>query len=695
MQFRIADTFTDSLAKLANQEQKAVKTTVFDLQVDPANPGIQFHKLDRAKDLNFWSARVNRDIRIIVHRTSANFLICYVAHHDDAYSWAERRKIETHPKTGAAQLVEIRERIEEIPVFDPAVATPTPEPVAPKPLLFAGVEDEQLLRFGIPPEWLNDVKAANEDSIFELTDHLPQEAAEALLDLAVGVEPVVQPPDPQPDDPFAHPDAQRRFRVFDNTEELAQALDYPWEKWTVFLHPVQRGLVERSYNGPARVSGTAGTGKTIVALHRAVFLARQNRDARILLTTFSETLAQSLRTKLFRLASNEPRVMERIEVEPLSAVANRLCKALWGEPKIAMPEDIYSIVSKCAAELTFSREYSQSFLQNEWGDVIDAWQLDSETAYQNVVRLGRKTRLSANQRHELWTLFERVHETLAERGLSTKAEIMGRLAVHYTRSDKLPFDYVVVDEAQDLSVAALRLLAEFGGHNPEALFFAGDLGQRIFQTPFSWKALGVDVRGRSHTLRVNYRTSHQIRTHADRLLPSTVSDVDGITENRKGAVSVFNGPEPVVEIRNDPIAEARLVTSWLKDRVGERFQLNEIGIFVRSEAEIERAVRAAEAAKLPFEVMGGTADVNGNHVRIGIMHLAKGLEFRAVAVMACDDEIMPLQQRIDGVSDESDLREVYDTERHLLYVACTRARDRLLVTGVEPGSEFLLDLMPQ
>src|SRR5215207_3412356 len=114
MDFRIADTFTDSLARLTNDEQKAVKTTAFDLQVNPANPGMQFHKLDRAKDKNFWSVRVNRDVRLIVHKSAASLLLCYVDHHDDAYDWAERRKIERHPTTGAAQLVEVRERVQEV-----------------------------------------------------------------------------------------------------------------------------------------------------------------------------------------------------------------------------------------------------------------------------------------------------------------------------------------------------------------------------------------------------------------------------------------------------------------------------------------------------------------------------------------------------------------------------------------------------
>jgi uncharacterized protein (TIGR04255 family) len=244
--------------------------------------------LDRARDKRFWSVRVSRDIRLIVHRTDASLMLCYVAHHDDAYQWAERRRLETHPKTGAAQLVEIRERIEEISVPTYIEAE---YPVPSKPALFSGMAEDVLLGYGVPVGWLDEVRKADEDSLLELADHLPVEAAEALLELATGGQPVIARPQPAGEDPFTHPDAQRRFRVMADVEELARALDYPWDKWTVFLHPAQRQIVEKDFAGPARVSGSAGTGKTIVALHRAVFLARSNPDARVLLTTFSESLA--------------------------------------------------------------------------------------------------------------------------------------------------------------------------------------------------------------------------------------------------------------------------------------------------------------------------------------------------------------------------------------------------------------------
>jgi superfamily I DNA/RNA helicase len=273
------------------------------------------------------------------------------------------------------------------------------------------------------------------------------------------------------------------------------------------------------------------------------------------------------------------------------------------------------------------------------------------------------------------------------------SDLFSRLAESIAATGKAPFDFVVVDESQDLTVAQLRFLAAFGTNQPDRLFFAGDLGQRIFQTPFSWKSLGVDVRGRSLTLRVNYRTSHQIREQADRLLGEATRDVDGI-EERRGSISVFNGPAPEIRLFETEPDEIAGVAAWLSDRAAEGLRSSEVAIFVRSEGQVGRARGAAEKAGLRIRSLDEGMDSRGAEVSIGTMHLAKGMEFRSVAVMACDDEVVPLQSRIESVTDDSDLEEVYVTERQLLYVACTRARDRLLVTASGPASEFLDDLQP-
>ena len=647
MQFRIADTFTDSLGKLTGDEQKAVKTTAFDLQMNPAQPGLKLHALDRAKDKHFWSVRVSRDLRLIAHRTASSFLLCYVDHHDAAYQWAERRRLDRHPTTGAAQLVEIRETVREIrvpryvesdaPADRPAAASPAPASTsasASRTPIFGGASDDYLLGYGVPVEWLGDVRAATEDTLLDVADHLPAEAAEALLQIATGGAPPHPTPAPVGTDPFAHPDAQRRFRVMGDVEALTRALEYPWEKWTVFLHPAQRQLVERQFNGAARVAGSAGTGKTIVALHRAVHLARTHPERRVLLATFSEALAAALRTRLVRLIGNEPKLAERLEVHSMRGIGRRLFAVRVGRLDPASDDDVRALLVR-AAEDTQGHRFTAHFLWTEWSEVVDAWQLGSWEEYRDVQRLGRKTRLAERQREVLWSIFSRVRSELAERQRLTEPAMFARLAAQVADAGPPPFDHCVIDEAQDVGVAELRFLAALGGDRPDGLFFAGDLGQRIFQTPFSWRALGVDVRGRSHTLRINYRTSHQIRRQADRLLPPELADVDGNAEQRGATVSVFNGPEPDVRTFGTPEAETAAVAAWLRARAAEGYAPQAIGVLVRSPDQVARAVAALRDSGLTPVELDARSVVASGAVAVGTMHLAKGLEFRAVAVVAC------------------------------------------------------------
>ncbi len=703
MHFRIAKTFTDSLARLTAAEQKAAKTAAFDLQLDLAHPGLRFHRVEASKDPHFWTVRVNDDIRLVVHKTDSSFLLCYVDHHDDAYAWAARRRIEAHPRTGAAQIVELRElpvpgedgwsRKGRLEPGSPVLRTSEVPAESYRPALFHDLGDDDLLRVGVPEGWLDAVRESSEDNFFDLAEHLPDETAEALLDyVASGV---LTPPAPVPadTDPFAHPDAQRRFRTVEDVETLKQALAFPWEKWTVFLHPKQQAVVDRRYSGPARVSGSAGTGKTVVALHRAVRLAGRDADARVLLATFSKTLAQALRLKLGRLVDPESGTAGRITIGYVDGIGHRLYEEAFGrKPNIAPRAQVEAALRQAADALGETR-FSPRFLWNEWRHVVDAWQLRDWESYRDVPRLGRKTRIGGKQREALWAVFARTQALLRERNLVTWAEAVAEAAAHHGSQERKPFDHAVIDEAQDVSIPQLRFLAAIVPDGPDDLFFAGDLGQRIFQQPYSWLSQGVDIRGRSMSLTVNYRTSHQIRRKADKLLPMKVRDVDGYEESRRGTVSVFEGPEPDIGLFDTEDDEVAYVGDWIAQAVAAGIAPEEVGVFVRTQAQLDRAKAAARVAGCRFVTLKDRAEEVTGQVVIGTMHLAKGQEFKAVAVMACDDEVLPLQERIETAAEESELEEIFETERHLLYVAVTRARDRVAVTGLEPGSEFVPDLL--
>jgi hypothetical protein len=601
-----------------------------------------------------------------------------VGHHDEAYRWAERRKLVPHERTGAMQLVEIVERVEERAAHVEAAAEEVPPPVAvERP--FADLSDDALLDVGVPREWLDAVRETDVARVDDLFASLPDEAAEALLDFATGgrlADHVATKAVPGAD-PFTHPDAQRRFRAVEGLEELKAALDAPFAQWAVFLHPAQRAPVTRDWTGPARVSGSAGTGKTIVVLHRAVHLGSRP-DVRVLLTTFSKTLAKSLAAKVELMTEALPDVRQRLSVRAIDQAAHELYTDGFGQPNMATTAQIRAAI-KAAVEAGLGSGHAPEFLFEEWDELVDAWGLHDPEAYAQVPRIGRRTRLGPKQREGAWEVFAFVRERLAARNLVTSAEIYGRLSAWVDAGGRLPFTHIVVDEAQDLSVAQARFLGAVGRAGAaDALFFTGDLGQRIFHLPFSWARLGLDVRGRAQVLKVCYRTSHQIRSTADRLLEPELVDHDGNEESRRGTVSVFDGPEPLVRLFSDEAAETAGVSDWLRARREEGMAAHELAVLVRGQQQLGRARSALKAAGIDIPAI--------------TMHDAKGLEFRAVAVMALDDDVLPDPERLAGVGDVADIIAIQDTERHLLYVAATRARDRLMLSGVTPGSEFLDDI---
>jgi hypothetical protein len=202
---------------------------------------------------------------------------------------------------------------------------------------------------------------------------------------------------------------------------------------------------------------------------------------------------------------------------------------------------------RAAVTATGLKGFSERFLLSEWTNVVDAWGLTALDAYLTVQRMGRKSRLGPNQRERLWSVFAAVRDALAAERYTTWADVFVGLAEALSRQASKPFDHVIIDEAQDLAPAELRFFAALAPTKPDGLFLSGDVGQRIFQHPYSWAGLGVEVRGRSHTLKVCYRTSQQIRSAADRLLSSVLRDTDGLEDERRGIVSVFDGPPPEVK----------------------------------------------------------------------------------------------------------------------------------------------------
>lgn len=673
MRFLIAGSYTKSLASLTQDEQNLAKQSIFDFQVDSSVPSLNFHRVHKVKDKNFWSFRVNDDIRTIVYKRGEDIVICYIDHHDKAYRWASNNQVKIHPKTGAAQFVKSEERIQEVI---------KQVEVSKGPAVFKRFEGEYLLALGVPPGWLQAVQQMTANEFLDFSDELPDEAAEHLMMLVEGQ--FVPTPTPIIDgDPFLHPDARRRFVVVGQDEhELHQALNYPLDEWMVFLHPKQQDPVQKDYRGAARISGGAGTGKTVVALHRVAFLVRGDERARVLLTTFSKALASRLEYALGQLLGDSP-ARQQATVQHLHQLAFQYY------PHAFTPLDDATLKREIVKAMreTGETDFSAGFLMAEWHHVIDAYDMNSFNDYRQVARVGRGTPLQVRQRMRVWKVLDRVRQQFTEEGRLTFARLCHRVADEL--DGRALFSHVIADETQDFGPAELRLLRTLAPDVPNSLMLVGDNGQRIYTARASLKASGIDIMGRSHILKLNYRTTEQIRRRADRLMPKELIGIDGDSETR-ATISLLRGPEPEVLDFASSQQEIDAIASRLEHYLSSGFQPRDIALFARTNSLLEERVQPAlTTCGYPGAMLSADATPPTDQLAIGTMHRAKGLEFKIVIVMACEAGVIPLPRALSDAPDEAERKLVLEQERNLLYVAATRAREQLLISYVGAPSEFL------
>lgn len=671
MSIILSSTLSESISRLTATEQVAAKLTVYEFQVNPASPGLKFHRVEGARDPGFWSARVNSDLRLIIHRAGESNVVCYVGHHDDAYRWAERRKIEVHPQTGAAQLVVFDERVEE--VVKRVVRT-----VQEAPPAFAGADAGYLRSLGVPAELVQRVMQVRRDQLEMLIDVLPEEAMERLLDLADG-RPVSVPIPTGGPDPFRHPDAARRFRVVDSADEVRQALEAGWHKWIVFLHPDQRALASKSWSGPLKVGGAAGTGKTVVALHRARYLLSADSEAQVLLTTYSRTLAARLEQHARLLIPEGSSDDRRLSVVNI----HRLARDLWTElrgtsPRIADDRAVQAAVERAIGTSAVCG-FTPAFVRSEWAAVIDPLDLRSRDGWLSAPRAGRGTALTRKQREALWPVLDGIRHSLATAGLLTWDQLFNGVADLVAQHPGTRYDHVVADEVQDFGFSGLRLLRALVTPGRDDLFLAGDDGQTIFRGRSALAQAGIDIRGRSPRLKVNYRTTGQIQRYADRILAPTLVTAEGEPQGR-ATVAILAGPQPDLRGCIDEAGEVQALEAWARGLVMEGFRHRDIAFFARTEAVLDRARKALTAAGLAWAELRDEEALDEERVSLGTMHRAKGLEFRAVAVVGCEEAFLPLPAALKDATDALEREETVDRERRLYYVACTRARERLFVT---------------
>ena len=705
----LGDGFLESFAAIPRSKQKKVMEFVSKFRQNPTSTGINYERINDARDGNFRSVRIDQDFRGIVLKPDRGkvYVLLWVDKHDDAYDWARRYRCNIHPQTGVLQLFEVRTE------YAPLAATPEPiskladvPPVAP---LFQ-LDDEVLLSLGVPKESLDLVKQLRSEEALEALDkRLPIEAFEALYMLAAGMDMqqvlddyAVAKDTPAVDTEdfvaaLERPASQRRFYVLEDELELIQMLEAPLERWRVFLHPSQRNLVERKWNGPVRVLGGAGTGKTVVAMHRARWLAQKvlEKDERLLFTTFTSNLAMDIKENLKKICS--PDVLERIEVRNLDSWVSQFVKRHGYPSSIVYPGGQDGNYDRCwdaATQLVpASLGLPISFYREEWERVVLPQRLTERQAYLLASRVGRGVALNRKQRAEIWPVFEVVRAQLAQRKLATVEDaIHDAIDLIEHGAEARQYRCVVVDEGQDFGPEAMSLIRRLAKEQENDLFIVGDGHQRIYKRRASLGHCGINIRGRGKKLRINYRTTEEIRRFATALLEGTeVDDLDGGLDGVTDYRSLVHGEKPQIYHAPSLQAESEWLAAEIRTLLEEGFCLQDICVVARTNNLLKayEKVLGEQGIETRWLSRQQADDRSQGGVRLATMHRIKGLEFKCVFMVGINEGVVPLAMAVQATDDPVEHRLLDLNERALLHVAATRAVRHLLISSHGIPSPYL------
>lgn len=689
----ISSDFLTAFARLPRQIQGKVTEFVNKFRNDPTSSGINYEKLSGGMDKKIYSVRIDDTYRGIVVRQleTGVYLLLWVDHHDEAYQWAANKKCEVNPKTGAIQVFDVQNIVEEVSV-------------SAAPSLFEKASDEELLKLGVPETQLHFVRSFNDkDKFYKAESSIPHDAYEYLSWIVEGFDiPEVmelvedeQTIEQTGEDLAAAldvPTTLKSFVVVDGEDELRRIMAEPLEKWRVFLHPTQRKIVRKNYSGAARVLGGAGTGKTVVAMHRAKHLAAEIEGSqRILFTTFTANLAADIRENLRKICSLEE--LRKIEVVHLDAWVNQFLKESGFTAQIGYDEEIRPLWEKALLLANVDLPFDVSFYEEEWNRIVIAQEALSLEKYVKASRNGRGTRLDRKKRMLVWKVFENYQNLMKEnqiRDINTAMYESSKLL--QTAGAKPRYSNIVVDEGQDFSDNAYRLLRSLAGEeHPNDLFIVGDSHQRIYRNHPTLSKCGINVRGRSSILKINYRTTEEIRKYAFALLNGiSFDDLDEDADLGDKCQSLTHGEKPVIENFKDASAEFDYLLSEVNRLKDNGIALNDICIVARTKKLVEDYIaQFTKAGVRSYAIKRNKSDDrNYDGLRVATMHRVKGLEFKYVFVAAVNSRIMPLASAINRTDAVSEA-ETIASEKCLLYVALTRAQKGAYITSYGRKSEFL------
>jgi len=697
----MGDMFLDSYSKLPQKMQKKAREQIEKFRTNPRAGGMHYEKLKHSNDANYHSFKLNDNYRAIVYEPKDQeiYILVHVADHEGAYNWANTHTMGINPITGSIQVLDvesIKDTVAKIPEDKKSAAQG----------LFKNTNDKHLLQLGIPEILLPAIRAIDAEwELDKLQGHLPQESTDALFMLAAGFtleetiadfeEKILQEEEPAEIDVNDYSKAlnntstQLRFCLVEDENAMSEILNAPLDKWRVFLHPSQKKIVTLNSNGPIRVLGGAGTGKTVVALHRAKWLAENfaKEGEKVLFTTFTVNLAADIQENLKKICSTE--TLKKIEVKSIDSWVSDFLRSRNYNHKISFGKIIDELWVK--AFDTISPDYNLDFLKDEWDLVIQNHGVESEKDYLRIKRPGRGKRLNRSDRKKIWAVFDEF-KTLKRNADVKELQDATRDAKVLIKKESTYANYcsIIVDEAQDMKPEVYKLLrsliplkADEKGMTND-LFIVGDGHQKVYKNHIKLSDYNIGIRGRNRSfkLKLNYRTTEEIRKWAVAYVENRkISDLDGEEDTNKGYRSLYNGNEPVYKKCKDKSEEVSEIVKYLDTlKAEEGFALNNVCMVGSTMAEVDDYKSKLEAEGISCYQLKRKHAEDRVHkgLRVATMYRVKGLEFDHVIL--CGFQEKPVIHANTEL-DEQDKIENETRHRSLIYVAASRAKKTLFITG--------------
>ena len=686
MRLFLSETFFDAVFKLPKKTQDKVVAFQKKFRENPASPGIHLEPIAQFKNQTLRTARVDDNYRVVVGMLDGStYSLLYVADHEEAYRWGMNKNLVWNEHTQAYQLIVLETKEKE--VFVPA-PTSTVSP------FFSGVPEEKLLKIGIPQETIDRVLAIKSlDDLDALEPILPIDAYENIFNIMDGenidsiISSIEEGQARENEDKLLSDNNKRRFVEITDDDALQQIIDQGMDKWQIFLHPSQRKLVDAEYKGTMKVSGGAGTGKTIAAIHRLKYLC-QKPNAKVLFTTYTRTLCVNLADSIAKL-----------NVPVQKYTLNNIDRVLLDVSQAYKIKDGYKVLDysgddgslKLWREVleTEVTEFDEQFLYNEYIDIIVYYGNKDVKQYMMQPRVGRTKALSRKQRIEIWKLVEKYVALKQERRVVDRLELFNDTTNYLNENNIHPYTNVIADEFQDFSNPELRFLRALVSEGENDLFLVGDPMQRIYTgRKMNFGAAGINVRGvRSKKLKINYRTTEPIKRVAVSVIKGIdFDDMDGGKESAKGYVSlIHNGEAPLYKMVDDANAEVEQVVEWMKECLDNDIKLFEICIAAPNMQLLKDLQSRLHHDGTEYRVLkGAQKQGNTNGVDLCTFHSLKGLEYRVIILIGVNERNLPSKVK-DGIPfsgmDKVAQKEFLSSKRSLLYVAITRARQLVFMTG--------------